>query len=99
MKHNLAEIVWGRGMAMTCLLKPMPSYAPQFMTRRFGSKSPSDIGCAKSHPRRRGAVPRLRFMSSSSSEEVRCGLPTTHPEPTSNQYLASMRAKSPDIAN
>jgi hypothetical protein len=31
---------------------------------------------------------------------VRCGLPTTHPEPRrSNQYLASMRAKSPDIAN
>jgi hypothetical protein len=28
------------------------------------------------------------------------GLPTTHPEPRrSNQYLASMRAKSPDIAN
>jgi hypothetical protein len=48
-------------------------------------------------------VPRLRFGQDDVEFElkrIRCGLPTTHPEPRrSNQYLASMRAKSPDIAN
>jgi hypothetical protein len=51
--------------------------------KRHTATSAITKGCAKSHPRRRRAVPRLRFGQDDVRFEfsgVRCGLPTIHQE-------------------
>src|ERR1700704_2740804 len=76
--HERNEIVNKGGSIYRVLSPPLLSSAGLVWKGMVTTK-----GCAKSHPRRRRAVPRLGFGQDDVRFEfrgVRCGLPTTRPQ-------------------